>query len=227
MSSITNKSVVFLDDLKENNNRPWFQDNKERYEAMQAEMISFADEVLIHLAKQDEIETLSGKKSLYRIYRDIRFSKNKTPYKINRSGIFKRKGAERRGSYYFSISPNETFIGGGFFGPEKDDLKLIRQQIELDAEPLVKVLKNKKIKQFYGKLEGSQLKTVPRGFSIDNPNIELLRHKSFIFRHSFTKEEVLKAGFAKKVAEGFLILQPFLDVMTDYLTTNLNGESTL
>lgn len=199
--TITNKTFDFLSDLQQNNNRDWFTENKPRYEKSHKEMYSFADSIIEKLNQFDSISTPSGKKSLFRIYRDVRFSKNKDPYKTNRSGSFVREGAERRGGYYFSVSPSETIIGGGFYQPNKEDLELIRKQIEMDASPLRKVLKSKLFKNTFGELLGEQLKTAPRGFEKDDPNIDLLRYKNFYVFRSFTDEEVLSENFENQVIQ--------------------------
>ncbi len=221
------QTLSFLQKLNKNNNRDWFQANKPEYEQSHQEMIAFADDLLIEMNKHDVIETPSGKKSLYRIYRDVRFSKDKTPYKSNRTGSYRRAGSSRRGGYYFSIAPGNTMIGGGFYQPNSDDLNQIRKQIELDASPLREAIESKKFKSYFGKLRGEQLKTVPRGFDKEDPNIELLRFKSFYIMHEFTDQEVLADDFVKKVAEGYKKVLPFFDAMTSYLTTDLNGESIL
>ncbi|MEQ8909792.1 MAG: DUF2461 domain-containing protein [Vicingaceae bacterium] len=227
MSIITSNTFNFLKNLKKNNNREWFNENKKAYQTSHEEMIELGEELLKGLQGFDEIETLSGKKSLFRIYRDVRFSKNKAPYKTNRSGSFRRAGADRRGGYYFSIEPGNSLIGGGFYGPSSEDLKHLRNQIDADAEPLRTVLNQKQFKSYYGNLQGETLKTAPRGFEVDNPNIDLLRFKNFYVIHQFSDQEVMADDFPKKVLEGFKIIQPFFEAMTLYLTTDLNGESIL
>lgn len=224
MAHITQYTLDFLKDLKANNNRDWFTENKPRYEKSHKEMYTFAESIIERLNQFDTISTPSGKKSLYRIYRDVRFSKNKDPYKTNRSGSFSREGADRRGGYYFSISPGETIIGGGFYQPNADDLNLIRKQIEMDASLLRAVLNSKNFRQTFGDLLGEQLKTAPRGFEKDDPNIDLLRYKSFYVFKSFSDKEVLADNFESRVIEVYKAIQPFFKVMTDYLTTDLNGE---
>lgn len=224
---ITNLTFDFLKDLKKNNNREWFQENKKRYEDSHKEVYTFADALIERLNQKDVIETPSGKKSLFRIYRDVRFSKNKDPYKSSRTGSFRRSGANRRGGFYFCIEPGNTMIGGGFYAPNKEDLQLLRDQISLDASPLRKVLTNKTFKSYFGELRGEQLKTVPRGFDKEDSNIDLLRFKNFYVMHSFTDEEALSPDFIDKAAEGLLKILPFFDVMSEYLTTDLNGESTI
>jgi|SRR5690554_372961 len=223
MGIISEDNLSFLSDLKRNNNREWFNENKDRYLKSQEEVIKLGDRMIELLSKNDEIETANGKKALYRIYRDIRFSKDKTPYKTQRSALFRRRGAERRGTYYLRIAPGGSFIGGGFYRPEKDDLLHLRKQIEVDAEPLRGVLNSRDFKNYYGELLGDKLKTVPRGFSKEDPNIELLRHKSYYVIYRFSDAEILSNSFPEHAAAGYEKIRPFFDVMTDYLTTDLNG----
>ena len=166
----------FLKLLDKNNNRPWFQGNKAKYESSYAEMIDFADNLLGEMNSHDYIETSSGKKSLYRIYRDVRFGKDKTPYKTNWAGGMKRAGAENRGGYYYQVGPKGSFVMGGFFGPNKEDLLHIRKQIDQDSDQLNGILNSTQFKDFFGTLGGSKLKTAPRGFEKDSPNIDLLRY---------------------------------------------------
>lgn len=223
MAIISKVTFDFLKELKKNNNRDWFQENKKRYQASHAEMEALAEDLMRRVNEFDQLEEVQAKKTLFRIYRDVRFSKNKEPYKTNRSGYFLRKGKERRGSYYFSIEPGNSFIGGGFYQPEAADLNHIRQQIDLQAEALKDVINDKKFKKHYGDMLGEKLKTQPRGFDKDHPEIELLRHKGFYFMKALSDKEVMSDDFPKKVAESFQILLPFNEVMTDFLTTDLNG----
>lgn len=223
--NITQDVFDFLKDLEANNNREWFQDNKERYEKAHADTIDFADDLLKKVSAFDEIETASGKKSLMRIYRDIRFSKDKTPYKTNFGGGFKRLGANRRGGIYFHIKPNECFIGGGFWGPNKDDLLLIRQQIDMDSKPLRDLISSKQFKNEFGSLDGEQLKSCPKGFDKESPELDLLRYKQFLISKPFSNEVMLSDAASDEMAKSIKAMLPFFDVMTEYLTTDLNGES--
>ena len=134
-------------------------------------------------------------------------------------------GENRRGGYYFSIEPGNSMIGGGFYAPNASDLKLIREQIEMDAEPLKQALANKKFKNYFGELLGEKLKTVPRGFNADDPNIDLLRFKNFYVMKKFSDQEVMSADFPDQIIKGYQLIQPFFEAMTLYLTTDLNGES--
>lgn len=217
-------TLSFLSDLSANNNREWFQSHKEEYERSQAEVIKFADQLLAAMRTHDHIQTTSGRKSLFRIYRDVRFGKDKTPYKTNWAGYFRRATAHLRGGYYYQVGPEGSFVMGGFFGPNAQDLLHIRNQLALDADPLRDVLNSKDFKSFFGTLEGNQLKTAPRGFEKDHPDVDLLRYKQFIIRHDFTEKEVLSADFPNIVSHAFQQMRPFFDVMSEYLITDLNGE---
>lgn len=219
------KSLSFLSDLTENNNREWFQDNKPAYEASHEEMIEFADRLLNEMNKHDVIETPTGKKSLFRIYRDVRFSKDKTPYKTHWAGRFRRAGADRRGGYYYHIGPDEAFVMGGFFDPNAQDLLHFRNQIASDADPLRAALQSKGFKETFGELLGEQLKTAPKGFEKDHPEIDLLRYKQYIIRHDFTRKQVNDLNFPKIMSDAFKEIRPFLDCMTEMITTDLNGIS--
>lgn len=212
----------FLKKVKANNNREWFQENKPLYDSALEEMKSFMGEVLAEMEKHDQIE---GKGKLFRIYRDVRFSKDKSPYKSNWSGSFKRATNSLRGGYYFRIEPGNTMIAGGFFNPNSADLLHIRKQISIDPDPLRKVLNQKAFKTYFGELRGEQVKTTPKGFDKEDPALDLLKFKQFIVRHQFTDKEVLDPGFARQLAKGFQKMRPYFDYMTDILITDLNGLS--
>ena len=214
----------YLKKLDKNNNRIWFQENKPFYEQSYAEMINLAENILNEMSLHDYIETISAKKSLFRIYRDVRFSKDKTPYKTHWGGFLRRAGAENRGGYYYQIGPMGSYVMGGFFGPNKDDLLHIRKQIEQDGDSLREIINAKKFKDFFGVLHGSQLKTAPRGFEKDDPNIDLLRYKQFILRHDFKEKEVMSNDFPQVVSHAFQQMRPFFDHMSDVLSTDLNGR---
>lgn len=217
--------LTFLKKIKKNNDRTWFTAHKADYDKAFGELIVFADLVLAELKKNDDIETATGKKSLFRIYNDVRFSKDKSPYKINLGGGFRRATALRRGGYYFHIQPGNSFVAGGFWGPSSEDLSHIRQHLAADPEPLTTILKSKAFKKTFGTLQGEQVKTAPRGYTADHPAIDLLRYKQLIIRHDFPDEEVMHPTFHKKAAQAFHDMRPFLDYMSEILTTDLNGIS--
>lgn len=221
--NIPKSGFEFLNSLKKNNNRDWFNAHKELYLNELSHIERFADALLAELNKEDVIETPSGKKSLHRIYRDIRFSKEKTPYKTNWSGSFRRATKQRRGGYYFHLEPGNSFIAGGFWGPNPEDLKRVRDDIAYDATPLRKILKNKSFISTFGKLQGEQVKTTPKGYDADNEGIDLLRYKQFLVKRNFTDKEVLSDSFLKEAAQTFRNMRPFFDYMSEVLTTDMNG----
>jgi uncharacterized protein (TIGR02453 family) len=221
---IQKSSFDFLNDLKENNNRDWFEANKAIYLKEHEIMIGFADELLAKMNSHDLIETPSGKKSLHRIYRDTRFSKDKIPYKNNWSGSFSRATKERRGGYYFHIEPGNTFVAGGFFGPNATDLKRVRDEISRDSSELRAVLNSKNFKETFENLKGEQLKTTPKGFNANDKAIDLLRFKQFLLVKKFTDNEVMIADFLNKMNDAFKNMRPFFDYMSEILTTDGNGN---
>ncbi len=220
-----NRTFNFLKQLGENNNKEWFQANRLKYEGMLAEMHVLADSVLGHLSKTDLIETPSGKKSLYRIYRDLRFSKDKTPYSNYMGGRFRRSGADRRGGYYYHIEPGNTHVVAGFWNPNPDDLKMIREHIVADPEHYKTVIENPEFVKLFGKVRGQQLVNAPKGFEKEDPNVDFIRNKQFLLYYYFEDSQVLHPDFPILAANIFIKMRPWLDVMTEYLTTDLNGIS--
>lgn len=219
------KSVFdFLKKLKKNNDRDWFNAHKDEYLKAHENIIEFADALLHEMMKHDKIETATGKKSLHRIYRDIRFSSDKTPYNIHFGGGFKRATAALRGGYYFHIQPGNTFVGGGFWGPTPEDLKRIREDISMNGDELQKIISSKKFKSTFGQLWGDELKTAPKGFDKEHEHIDLIRKKQFLVSKSFTDEEVLSKNFHLKMNAAFKEMRPFFDYMSLALTTDANGE---
>lgn len=220
MTQLYPSSFQFLNNLKENNNRDWFQANKISYEAELTHVIAFADKLLEETKKHDTIETISGKKSLFRIYRDVRFSKEKTPYKTWWSGSFTRATKQLRGGYYFHLEPNNSFVAGGFWAPEKEDLLRIRQEIAMYEDDFRNILKKKSGKLTF---EGDQLKTCPKGFDKEHSAIDLLRYKQFILIQKFTDEEVFQSDIITKMNTAYKNMRPFFDFMSLALTTDTNG----
>ncbi len=219
---IPSSAFTFLRKLAKNNNRDWFKDNKPSYQAAYGQLNLFKDALVREMEKYDEIESAK----LFRIYRDVRFSKDKSPYKNHFSGYMKRATAQRRGGYYFHIEPGgKSIIGGGFFSPSPADLKHIRQQIAANDKPLRKILKSASFKKYFGTLQGEQVKTAPKGFSKDHPAIDLIRHKQFYVVRRFKDKEVTADDFLKETVKTCKAFRPFFDYMTEILTTDLNGES--
>lgn len=214
--------LQFLKDLKANNNREWFQQQKKHYEAIRSDMKQFYQEIMQNLNQHDEIE----KFKMFRIYRDVRFSHDKTPYNPHFAGSFSRSGKRLRGGYYLRIRPGESFLAGGFWAPNKEDLFRIRQEFELDDGEIRGILSHKDFKKhFGGEIRGEEVKTAPKGFSKEHHAIDLIRKKGFVAVREFTDEEVLREDFMHEVGAAFKALRPYFDYMSDVLTTDLNGVS--
>ena len=224
---IPKSSLDFLTHLKENNNKPWFEANKPKYLIELNHIENFAGALLHELSKTDVLETASGKKSVYRIYRDIRFSKDKTPFKTFWGGSYTRATKERRGGYYFHIEAGNSFFAGGFWGPNTADLKRIRSEFAHDAQPMQKILSSKSFVSNFGTLQGEQLKTAPKGFDVNHEAIDLLRYKQFLVIKRFTDDEILSPHFLEQALETFKNMRPFFDYMSEVLTTDINGASVL
>ncbi len=224
MSIIHKETFTFLKKLASNNNRDWFAENKKEYEGQHTLMIEFADAFLQKMNEHDQIETATGKKSLMRIYRDVRFSKNKDPYKIHWGGGFTRATKHLRGGYYYHIQPGDkSFIGGGFWGPNKEDLLRVREDISTDASEMRSIITSSEFVEMFGELKGDQLKTAPKGFDKEHPDVDLLRYKQYVFSKNFSDQEVLSLDFLDQANDTFKQMRPFFDYMSDVLTTDSNG----
>lgn len=224
MNRIPKSCFDFLKALKANNSKDWMDANRTTYKQNEATLKAFYQDITDGLNQDDVIE----RTKVFRINRDIRFSKDKTPYNVHRSVSFSREGAHRRGGYYLRIEPGASAMAGGFWSPEPADLLRIRKEFELDATAIREVLTAPNFKKAFGGFNPDfQVKTAPKGFSKDHPNIDLIKNKAFFVVHPFTDKEVLAADFGENVLHHFKLLRPFFDYMSEVLTTDLNGVSTI
>ena len=223
MEIINPDLFLFLSKLKRNNNREWFQSNKAEFKKLESEVKSFVKKIEENLQNHDNIE----KSKIFRIYRDVRFSNNKTPYK-NHFGIsFHREKPYLRGGYYLHLEPENSFLGVGFWAPNTKDLFRIRKELEFDAAELETLISDPTFKKYWVELSGDEVKTALKGFSKEHPNINLIRKKQFVFIKNFSNKEVLASDFLTVVDQYFINIRPFFDYMSSVLTTDLNGESLL
>lgn len=202
----------FLKALKKNNDRQWFDKNKTKYETAKKNFEDFVAELIIQCAKHNKkLEGLDAKKCIFRIYRDVRFSKDKSPYKINFGAAINAGGRKGEGfDFYLQIGPGISFMGGGAWQPEADKLKKIRQEIDYNAADFKKILNDKKFKNFYGDLmQDHKLVNPPKGYDKAHPEIELLKLNSFVAGYNFDDKLVLEKDFIKKCTEGYRLLMPF------------------
>ena len=222
--TIPEETFSFFKKLEKNNDRDWFNEHKPEYKAIEVKMKAVFNYLGELMKAHDQIEKIK----VFRIYRDVRFSKNKLPYKIHFSGSFSRRKPELRGGYYLHIQPNnESFIATGFWDPSKEDLLRIRKEFEMDDSEIRAILNNKTFKATWGNFEGDELKTAPKGFDKEHAAIDLIRKKQFVFTRKYTDKAVLDEGFIKDVNDAFKKTRPYFNYMSDVLTTNLNGESML
>ena len=220
--SFSPEVFYFLNQLKENNDRDWFNTHKKQFKSVEKEVKSAYNHLLELLKRHDEVDQLK----LFRIYRDVRFSKDKSPYKTHFGGSFHRTKPQLRGGYYLHLAPNnESFIATGFWEPNKDDLFRIRKEFEMDANTMRRIIETPRFKSVWGELKGDELKSAPRDFSKEDPAIDLIKKKQYIFTKNYTDEQVLSKDFLQDVNEAFKSVRPYFDYMSEVLTTNLNGES--
>ncbi|MBT8278947.1 MAG: DUF2461 domain-containing protein [Bacteroidia bacterium] len=223
-AKLPKETFSFLNKLKKNNNRDWFTDHKKEFKAIEAEVKEFYQAINDNLNKHDAID----KVKVFRIYRDVRFSKDKTPYKTHFGGSFHRKKPELRGGYYLHLAPNnESFIATGFWEPHKDDLFRIRKEFEMDDKEIRSIIAKKSFKNIWGSFVGDEVKTTPKGFSKEHTAIDLIKKKQYIFTKKYSDKEVLSDNFLTEVDNAFKAIRPFFDYMSDVLTTDLNGVSLL
>ncbi len=220
MQSILN----FLTDLKANNNREWFADNKTRYTDA-VEKFEYLVNVLILKIKHfdNSIDVNSAKDCMFRIYKDTRFSNNKEPYKTN-MGAYIAKGGKKsfNAGYYIHIEPNASFAGGGVYCPPAPVLKNLRDDLAHDAEEFRAILAEPNFVKEFKALEGDQVKTAPRGYDKNHPNIDLLRFTSYVVLHNFSDSELISPDYPEKLVSIFQLQKPFNQYLNAIIANSEN-----
>lgn len=210
-------TLKFLKDLKKNNNKPWFDKNRKAYEEAKADFAAFIQAVIDQHGKNDpSIKSLRAKDCMFRINRDIRFSKDKSPYKPNFGASINKDGRKAWNSagYYFHLEPGGCFTGGGIYMPEPDTLKKVRQEIDYNLADFKKIVQSKKFKSVFGELDQSAeflLSRVPKGYEPDNPAAAFLRLKSFIAMTKLSDTDLTSKQLVKKTVAAFQALQPLVE----------------
>jgi len=208
-------TIKFLKDLKKNNNRPWFEKNRKVYEDAKADFATFIQTVIDKHSKNDStIKEQLAKNCLFRINRDVRFSKDKSPYKSNMGASINPNGKKSLlAGYYFHLEPGQCFAGGGIWMPMPDDLKKVRQEVDYNFADFKKIIGAKKFKSVYGDLSHHaeyKLSRVPKGYNADNPAAEYLKLKSFVAMVNLKDTDLTSKELAKKTVAAFEALQPLL-----------------
>lgn len=217
------KVIQFLNELSENNNREWFQKNKKWYDESREKVLFLTEVVINEIRKFDpDVPLLEPKDCLFRIFRDVRFSNDKSPYKTN-FGSFIAKGGRKSSyaGYYFHIEPSGSFVGGGIYMPAAEPLKAIRDYIAENGEEFLLLTNNKNFKKVYPEMMDDKLKTAPKGYSPDHEFINLLRYKSFAFSSQFDKSQILADNYIEKLVHSFKTLQPVNRFLNEALENNL------
>ncbi len=208
------EGIDFMKRLKRNNNRPWFEKHKAEYESsVKLPMQSLIAALHPHFERFAPEFDINPKRSLFRIYRDVRFSKDKTPYKTHVAAHFvlrgKPKGVEGSG-YYLHIEPGEVFLGGGIYMPDNDQLKKIRRAIADQAGQFLSIVQDPRFKKFFGKLEGDKLQRVPKGYEPDHAMAEWLKYKQFFVGAEWSESKCLKRKFVPEIVAVFEAATPLV-----------------
>jgi uncharacterized protein (TIGR02453 family) len=213
-------TLGFLKDLSANNQRDWFQANKKTYDQSRAEIIQLCTDVILQLSSHDpDVAEINPTKAIYRIYRDTRFSANKTPYK-NNLGFWLSPGNKKEAiaGYYVHIQPSESFVAAGIYMPQSPELNAIRQEINFNFSELRKILEEKSFLSTWGDLMDDQLKSMPRGFEKDHPAADLLKYKSFVVSKRFSDKEVSSPQFVKQISETLAIGIPLVRFINEAIS---------
>ncbi|MGQ8338911.1 DUF2461 domain-containing protein [Sunxiuqinia sp. A32] len=195
----------FLNELKKNNHKEWFDKNREKYQERKDQMLFLTELMIQEIGKFDsEISFIAPKDCLFRIFRDVRFSKDKTPYKTHMGSFITKTGRKGESAgYYIHIEPGNSFLGGGVWMPQADRLKAIRSEIYDNAEGFKEIINDKDFKKYFDSIHGDQLKTAPKGFPKEFEDIELLRYKSYAFGRQINDEIVLREDFVNEAVATF------------------------
>ncbi|GAB3181539.1 DUF2461 domain-containing protein [Telluribacter humicola] len=209
------ETLHFLRDLSENNNRDWFQDNRKRYETAKKDFEKTLDALLEEVKKVDELGNTQVKDCIFRINRDIRFTNDKTPYKSWLSAAIGPGGRKSgRIDYYLHVQPGgESFIGAGMWNPTAQQLAKYRQEVDYNAGELKRIIHADSFKSYFPEVWGETMKTSPKGYSKDHPEIELLRRKQLFFMHYFTDKEVQQKGFVQEIMKGVVLIKPYCEFL--------------
>lgn len=213
---LNKKTFNFIENLAQNNNREWFAEHKELYEEARADLFPFIATLIKELSAIDPeyAADTAPKKALMRIYRDVRFSKNKDPYKKNYGIAFDVKGyGPHTPSYYLHLEPGSCFFGVGFWQPEAQILKMIREEIDYNTTAFLDVIEADDFKKLFKLSKEDQLKNAPKGYEITHPQIAYLKLKSFIAVYSIEEEEFFKPTIVNKLKTAFTTIQPFVSFL--------------
>lgn len=204
-------TLDFLVDLRYNNYRSWFEENRARYEQARGAVEDLVADIIRRFGPVEDLGKVTPKECLFRINRDVRFSKDKSPYKTHFGIVIGREGRKSTGrSYYLHVEPGDNaFIAAGVYDPTPEQLKTIRQTIASNPQALEQIVAASDFRRYFGAIQGDRLKTAPKGFAADHPAIELLKHKQFLASHRLTDADLLRDDFAARFVQVCAALKPF------------------
>jgi uncharacterized protein (TIGR02453 family) len=209
-------TISFLEEIAHNNNKPWFDANRDRYVAAKEDFEIMVTDLLKGLAKlEPAFAEQKAKDCIFRIFRDVRFGKDKTPYKPNFGAYFSKGGKKFPGAgYYLHVEPGgKTFAGGGLWMPESPILKAVRQEIDYNFDEFKLIVEDKKFKKVFSEMTGESAKKAPTGYTEDNPAIKYIKLKSFVVSNNITDKEIQSKTFVKTVTDTFTTMQPLIEFL--------------
>lgn len=222
MTTSTNLKPVldFLTELQQHNNKPWFEENRAAYEKAKAQFEAFVGQLIERFSAFEDLSGVSARDCVMRIYRDIRFSKDKSPYRTNMSASIAPGGRKSSSlGYYIHVTPHdETLLAGGLYMPAPEQLARFRAAIDRDASRFKAILNGKDFQRYFGTIGGEKLKTAPQGYSRDHDEIELLRLRQIVAAHRWSDAAVLSPRFTSQVVAATRALKPFLDHLNGILS---------
>lgn len=213
-----NPVLEFAANLKQNNNRTWFLEHKHEYETARGCFEGFVGALIEELSITEPLGGITPKDCIFRLNRDLRFTKDKTPYKPYLSAYIAPGGRKSRlFGYYLHLEPGNVMLAGGLYEPSTRQLTGFREAISLDSQPFRNIMAEETFQQFFGEIAGSRLKTVPRGFALDHPDADLLRLKSITVTRRLTDRDALSTGFYNMALETFHAMKPFLGYLNRFI----------
>jgi len=222
MTTSTNLKPVldFLTELQQHNNKPWFEENRAAYEKAKAQFEAFVGQLIERFSAFEDLSGVSARDCVMRIYRDIRFSKDKSPYRTNMSASIAPGGRKSSSlGYYIHVTPHdETLLAGGLYMPAPEQLARFRGAIDREASRFKGILNGKDFQRYFGTIGGERLKTAPQGYSRDHAELELLRLKQIVAIHRWSDAAVLSPRFTSQVVAAARVLKPFLDYLNGILS---------
>jgi uncharacterized protein (TIGR02453 family) len=219
MAQFDLQSVLsFAGDLKQNNNRNWFQDHRSDFEVARARFEDYVAALINELSTTEPLADLTPKDCIFRLNRDLRFTKDKTPYKPYMSAYIAPGGRKSRLlGYYVHIEPGNAMLAGGLYDPNPQQLVAWRESINRDPRPFKRIVENETFRKFFSEVGGERLKTIPRGYPKDHPEVDLLRLKSVTVTRHITDAEITSPAFFHETLETFEAMKPFLHYLDSLL----------